>query len=774
MPAPANDLVANAQLISGTSGSIGPYTVDEATHTDTEDSSQGEFQTIWFKWVAPQAGRLHLTTQGSIAGDAGSGDGLPVGAFGNLDTRLNFWHGTTPGSLTWVKENDDSESDPDGAYYSEMRVTVVSGETYFIQLGTYDTPYTGTALLTWDMSSTAAPSNDDVADALAISAGYGDRSGCSSFLPVDNASLETGEQAITGATHDVNMNQTLWWRWVADSSGTQNFTANEATFAWDARILVYLSPDGSSDFSQFQEIVYSAFGGVGFNAVFGQTYYIQIGTSGGLEGDVQLCWNFGIGTQQVGECPTFVGVPAEGSRGDVGYPSLDNTQPDGVFAHDGYIETWMPTFVELGNFLLLVLVCEPAGAVSTGPPGWTSLGSETISGPKPTTNIGPNQHGQSPYDWDDVSVAWFWKIADADDVAAEGDMFYTFEGLDYTQNGNPPGQVGGTQVFAFGCFDAGDFHTVPFPDPPVKYIGIDKRSAELIDGQIYPAFPTENSSPTVAHEVTYPTSVADWIGNHMYLAEATLQVWEWNNVQDYPEDVFPNTDMVLMNSGSFVKGSFERFAWEGVRSWSFRSRDGFSDEVHMTDTYDYGTSRVYSNTSSWSDGFLNPPGFATYAVLPAIGGSSLIVQAPESFFPTNDTPEGAYEFPDCPAKLIQCNFAALTEGDYPVLGFTPYNDLWYKFTLAEDETITISTTGSDTNTILGLYDSSLTLIEGDDDDGPGTASLITRALTGGELYYVQVISKFEDDWGTFHITLDCTGGLLKEIADYWGVLVGAM
>lgn len=154
MTAPPNDNIADAITLTVGSGSLGPYTIDDATTEGGEPSTGGgtgsNHQSIWFKFTALAAGTVHLSTQGSLAGDAGSGDGLPHGPFGSLDTKLTVWSGATyPTGV--VSNNDDSASDPEEGYWSELTFGFgAGGTTYWIQVATWDSGYTGTVILSWE------------------------------------------------------------------------------------------------------------------------------------------------------------------------------------------------------------------------------------------------------------------------------------------------------------------------------------------------------------------------------------------------------------------------------------------------------------------------------------------------------------------------------------------------------------------------------------------------------------------------------------------------
>lgn len=124
-------------------GSITPVTIDDAT-TET-DEPEGSFVTnsihesVWYQWTAPSDGLATFSTAGSLATDD-NGD-----AHGGLDTTVTAWTGdpTDFGTLVEAGSNDDDPILGSGHYTSRLHFRVESGTVYYIQVGTYDTPYTG-------------------------------------------------------------------------------------------------------------------------------------------------------------------------------------------------------------------------------------------------------------------------------------------------------------------------------------------------------------------------------------------------------------------------------------------------------------------------------------------------------------------------------------------------------------------------------------------------------------------------------------------------------
>lgn len=155
-PVPLADNFADAIVLVGASGSYGRGIIDDLTVEDGEPTGSnignGIHQTCWFKWVAPADGTATFDTRGSLATDGNGGPDIPPDdpALPSLDTTLAVWTGTELGDLVEVESNDDDDSG-DWGYNSLATFAATSGETYWIQIGTYDEPYTGTLVVNWSL-----------------------------------------------------------------------------------------------------------------------------------------------------------------------------------------------------------------------------------------------------------------------------------------------------------------------------------------------------------------------------------------------------------------------------------------------------------------------------------------------------------------------------------------------------------------------------------------------------------------------------------------------
>jgi hypothetical protein len=141
---PANDNFANAQDISGDSGSITGSNVG-ATKEPCEPNHHNipGGASVWYRWTAPIGGNATFDTFGS-----------------NFDTVLAVYTGDNLCSLTYIASSDD---DPLGGLQSRVSFNAVAGTTYHIAVdgfGGFSSP--GAASASKGKISTAAVAMGDI------------------------------------------------------------------------------------------------------------------------------------------------------------------------------------------------------------------------------------------------------------------------------------------------------------------------------------------------------------------------------------------------------------------------------------------------------------------------------------------------------------------------------------------------------------------------------------------------------------------------------------
>lgn len=167
-PPPANDDIANAETISGATGTLDASTIASTYETTDPDGNYNE-HSIWYVYV-PTLNALDIFM------DA------------NYDAVLGVYRGT-PGSLVEVGFNDDGND-----HSSELfQLTVTPGETLYILTGGYSNRY-GSFTLTWSNYTLVRPSYDDIANAFEFTV---DGATYSHDFDTQYASLQTNEAQYT-------------------------------------------------------------------------------------------------------------------------------------------------------------------------------------------------------------------------------------------------------------------------------------------------------------------------------------------------------------------------------------------------------------------------------------------------------------------------------------------------------------------------------------------------------------------------------------------------
>jgi len=130
--APPNNNFANAQVLSGNSGSI-TGTNSGATKESGEPNHGGNAggASIWYQWQAPASGTATIDTVGS-----------------NFDTTLGVYTGSSVSTLTTIASNDDDTGA--GVLTSKVTFSAVSGTVYRIAVDGFDAA-TGNVTLNWSL-----------------------------------------------------------------------------------------------------------------------------------------------------------------------------------------------------------------------------------------------------------------------------------------------------------------------------------------------------------------------------------------------------------------------------------------------------------------------------------------------------------------------------------------------------------------------------------------------------------------------------------------------
>lgn len=129
---PANDDFANAQTITGDSGSVAGTNVDATAEPSEPDHAGYPAQaSVWYRWTPSADGKASFDT-----------------CTANFDTRLAVYTGNALADLIEIASNDDSEDCGSGSFQSSLSFAVSAGMTYEIAVDGFGGS-TGTFTLAW-------------------------------------------------------------------------------------------------------------------------------------------------------------------------------------------------------------------------------------------------------------------------------------------------------------------------------------------------------------------------------------------------------------------------------------------------------------------------------------------------------------------------------------------------------------------------------------------------------------------------------------------------
>ena len=247
---PANDGRANAETLTGASGTLSFSTVNATVEEDEPIAVSCEYASasVWSTWTAPASGKVTFSTAGS-----------------DFDTILGIYRYDT---LAEVAFNDDADD-------STSRCTFMAqeGQAYYVVIAGYND--SGAAALSWEY--VVGPANDDRANAETLSGASGTRS----FSTV-NATVESGEPIVLSCE---DSSASVWFKWTAPTSGKATFSTAGSGF--DTVLGVYrydtLAEVAFNDDSD--DRTSSCF----FLVQAGQTYYVVVAGYDG-SGAAALSW----------------------------------------------------------------------------------------------------------------------------------------------------------------------------------------------------------------------------------------------------------------------------------------------------------------------------------------------------------------------------------------------------------------------------------------------------------------------------------------------------
>lgn len=233
MPAPSNDDFANAQAISGASGSTACSNVSGTTEA-SEPHVPGDVEaTIWFEWTAPASGNFTFILEG---------------------TDYRFLGIYTGASLAGLSEEASDFSPGVAGDDLNLEFTATSGTTYKIQAGNQPGFSQQAMTLLWS----GPPPNDDLDDAIPLAGAFGSTAGSTI-----NASLDSPYDPMGPDT--INADSTVWYSLACPEDWDDALSvltirvtgvSRPATYRLQALLFEATTypPTGLSDFTEFGDI----------------------------------------------------------------------------------------------------------------------------------------------------------------------------------------------------------------------------------------------------------------------------------------------------------------------------------------------------------------------------------------------------------------------------------------------------------------------------------------------------------------------------------------
>jgi serine protease len=252
-----NDYFSSARVLSGTSGSSYD-TNSSATRETGEPTTFGStVSTKWYSYTPASSGTLTINTIGS-----------------SFDTVLGVFTGSSVSSLTNITRDDDSG----GGSSSLVSLSVSSGTTYFVQVGSYFAGQVGAITLNWSLGSascTGSPVNDNLSCATVLIGTSGSASSSNT-----SATLESSEPGTD------NICRSVWYRVTPAGSGTATFSTSGSNF--DTVMTLYRSSSSNGSYGSLDFVAES-------DDYFGdRTSYLSQSISSGFTYFIRIAgfWNW--------------------------------------------------------------------------------------------------------------------------------------------------------------------------------------------------------------------------------------------------------------------------------------------------------------------------------------------------------------------------------------------------------------------------------------------------------------------------------------------------
>jgi hypothetical protein len=283
---PANDNFANAQPISGNSGSIDGTNVGSSKESNEPLPYRSSGHSVWYRWTAPTSGGYTFTTSGAV-----------------MRKATQVYKGSSVGSLQSVFYFDTGY----GSTSHSLTFNAVAGTTYSIQVGDYYGD-TGTFTVAW----APGPTNDNFTNAQLIAGNSGS---------VNGSNIGSSKEANEPLPYR-SSGRSVWYRWTAPVNGGYMFTTSGDTMRKATQVYT------GSSVGSLQAVLYFDIGygstshSLTFNAVAGTNYIFLVDDYYGDTGAFTVAWsptgppndNFVNAQLVVGKSITVAGTNTNSTR----------------------------------------------------------------------------------------------------------------------------------------------------------------------------------------------------------------------------------------------------------------------------------------------------------------------------------------------------------------------------------------------------------------------------------------------------------------------------
>lgn len=242
---PANDAFANRIALSGTSFSITPIALDNATR-EVAEPGNAPLKSLWYSWTAPD--NVTVTLDAS-ASDYSTYRRIAV-YLGNRLGALTSVTASSYGTVTFLAVKDATYQIAVGGEYSSSTGT--------LRLGMVSSSYSsGVTILGPSIPVIPQPINDHLANATTIA-----------NLPL--AVVTYHHSATWESTQRIDGQRSLWYRYTAPADQTIYMAVETETAS--TRLGVYVG----DHYDRMNTVATASYSSLSFIAIKGVTYYLEI------------------------------------------------------------------------------------------------------------------------------------------------------------------------------------------------------------------------------------------------------------------------------------------------------------------------------------------------------------------------------------------------------------------------------------------------------------------------------------------------------------------